>query len=164
MTVKKAPERRQRGKSRNGDRPETGSNVVVLAPNRPNLPAPDPEWHGEVTEAWNDFWSSQLAGSQVLKVTDAPALRRLFVYRDRLLSALTAFDLESIVVGSTGQPTLSPWAAEVHRLEAAVSKLEDKFGLTPMARMKLGISFEEGVSLAHRNAQLLEAFRTSQGG
>jgi len=155
MTARKPPERRQNKITR-----DVG--VIRVLPIRPNLPVPDAGWHDEVTEAWNDFWSSQLAGPQVLKVTDAPALRRLFEYRNRLLSALEAFDSESIVVGSTGQPTLSPWAAEVHRLEAAVSKLEDKFGLTPMARMKLGITFEEGMSLAHKNRELLEAFRTAQ--
>lgn len=97
-----------------------------------------------------------------MKPTDGPALRRLFDLRDRLVKALEALDAEPIVVGSTGQPTMSPWAAEVHRLEAAVSKLEDKFGLTPLARLKLGVTFEEGVSLAHRNAELLAAFQRAQ--
>lgn len=55
-----------------------------------------------------------------------------------------------------GQPVLSPWAAEIHRLESVISKLEDRFGLTPLARLRLGVSFEEGVSLAARNAQLLQ--------
>lgn len=58
---------------------------------------------------------------------------------------------------------MSPWAQEIHRLEAAVSKLEERFGLTPMARLKLGVTYEEGVSLAHRNAQLLQAFREGNG-
>lgn len=152
---KKSPERRQRSNSR-----DVG--VVRALPSGPKVPAPQPHWRDLVVEGWNDYWSSHLASPQVLKPTDGPALVRLFDLRHRLLEAQDAFDAEPIVVGSTGQPTLSPWAAEVHRLEAAVSKLEDKFGLTPMARLKLGISFEEGVSLAARNAQLLEAFRASQ--
>ena len=126
------------------------------------VPKPEPHWVPAVVESWNDLWSSPFAGPQVTKPTDAPALRRLFDMRNRLLSALDAFDAEPITVGSTGQPTMSPWAQEVHRLEGVVSKLEDKFGLTPLARLKLGVTFEEGVSLATRNAQLLEAFRTSQ--
>lgn len=136
--------------------------VRVLPSHAPALPAPEPHWRPQVTESWNDFWSSPLAGPQVTKPTDAPALRRLFDGRHRLLVAFDAFDEEPIVVGSTGQPTMSPWAAEIHRLEAMVSKLEDKFGLTPLARLKLGVTFEEGVSLATRNADLLRSFQEGQ--
>lgn len=154
---RKAPERRQRTNT-----PDIGV-VRALPAATPMLPPPDLSWRSEVVEAWNDFWCSPLAGPQVMKPTDAPALRRLFAYRSRLLVALEAMDAEPIVLGSTGQPTMSPWAAEIHRLEGAVAKLEEKFGLTPMARLKLGVTYEEGVSLAHRNAQLLEAFRSTQG-
>lgn len=153
---KKAPERRQRVNT-----PDLG--VVRALPSvTPAIPSHDVSWHEDVVEAWNDFWCSPLAGPAVMKPTDAPALRRLFAYRSRLLVALEALDAEPIVVGSTGQPTMSPWAAEVHRLEGTVSKLEDKFGLTPLARLKLGVTFEEGVSLAHRNAELLQAFQRAQ--
>lgn len=137
--------------------------VRALPTATPLLPKPEPHWADQVVEGWNDFWSSPMAGATITKPTDAPSLRRLFEYRDRLLKALEAFDAEPIVVGSTGQPTMSPWAAEVHRLEAAVSKLEDKHGLSPLARLKLGVTFEEGVSLAARNAELLRSFQASQG-
>lgn len=153
---KKSPERRQRTNTQ-----DVG--VVRALPSvKPMVPAPQPHWRTEVAEGWNDFWSSLLASPQVMKPTDGPALTRLFDMRHRLLEAQAAFDAEPIVVGSTGQPTLSPWAAELHRLEGVVGKLEDKFGLTPLARLKLGVTFEEGVNLAQRNQQLLEAFRASQ--
>jgi P27 family predicted phage terminase small subunit len=135
--------------------------VRALPAHVPAIPKPAPHWREEVVEGWNDYWSSPMAG-QVTKPTDAPALRRLFDLRHRYLVALDAFDAEPIVVGSTGQPTMSPWAQEVHRLEAAVSKGEDKFGLTPSARLKLGVTYEEGVSLAARNADLLRSFQASQ--
>jgi len=157
MTARKPAERRQ-PYSKTADM----GVVRVLPSAMPMVPTPAPTWAPEVSEAWNDFWSSPLAGPQVMKPTDAPALRRLFDLRNRLLWALTAMDDEPIVVGSTGQPTMSPWAAEIHRLEGAVSRLEDKFGLTPLARLKLGVTYEEGVSLAHRNSALLEAFRQAQ--
>jgi P27 family predicted phage terminase small subunit len=152
VTAKKPAERRHNLKTKD-------MGLVVALPS-PRLPSPQPHWRGEVVEGWNDFWSSHLAS--VVKVTDAPALSRLFDLRHRLLEAQDSFDAEPIVQGSTGQPTMSPWAQEVHRLEAAVSKLEGQFGLTPMARLKLGVTFEQGVSLAQQNQQLLEAFRQSQ--
>lgn len=162
MSAKKPDELRQRGKSRAGEHQNTGI-VLALAPNVPLVPAPKPHWRDEVVEGWNDYWSSHMATEKFLKPTDRPALLRLFDFRHRLLEALDSFDAEPIVAGSTGQPTLSPWAQEVHRLEGVVEKLESSYALTPLSRFKLGVTYEEGVSLAARNAQLLEAFRTSQG-
>lgn len=161
MTAKKPDAVRQRGKSRTGAHKETGV-VLALAPSSLRVPPAKPHWRAEVVEGWNDYWSSQLATEQFLKPTDRPALVRLFDFRHRLLEALDGFDAEPIVVGSTGQPTMSPWAQEVHRLEGVVEKLEAHFALTPLSRFKLGVTYEEGVSLAGRNAQLLEAFRASQ--
>jgi len=160
MTRKKPAERRQTSLRRSGEHVPDAT-LVLVPPSSPRLPAAQPHWREQVVEAWNDFWMSPLADTKLLAVTDQPALLRLFEFRNRLLSALEAYEAEPIVEGSMKQVTLSPWALEVNRLESVVSKLEALFGLTPMARMKLGISFEEGVSLAARNAQLLHDFRAS---
>lgn len=153
---KKPAERRQRG-ARSSD---VGASIAVLPTVAAQVVAgADLAWRDEVQEQWAELWSSPLSG--VIKPTDLPALRRLFTYRSKLIEAQERFEEAPIAPGSMGQPTMSPWAAEVHRLEATIQKLEDRCGLTPMARLRLGITFEEGVSLAQRNAQLLEAF---QGG
>jgi P27 family predicted phage terminase small subunit len=158
MVAKKPVERRQRGA-----RTKDVGNVVALAPRElaRQYPPPDDGWLPEVVEAWHEFFSSALAGPKVFKSTDLPALRRLFKYRDRLLHATTEFEEQPTTTGSMGQEVLSPWAAEMHRLEAEIQKLEDRFGLTPLARLRLGVTFEEGVGLAARNQQLLEAFRNA---
>jgi P27 family predicted phage terminase small subunit len=155
MVAKKPPERRQRG----GRTKDVGQ-VLALTPvdQAAKFPLPDSGWLPEVAEAWHEFFSSPLAGPKVFKSTDLPALRRLFVYRDRLLHATQQFEEQPTTEGSMGQQVLSPWAAEMHRLEAEIQKLEDRFGLTPLARLRLGVTFEEGVGLAARNQQLLEAF------
>ena len=154
MPPKKAADRRHNTKTK-----DVG-NVVALSPTQQlaNYPMPDPGWLPEVAEAWHEFHSSALANPKVFKPTDLPALRRLFTYRDRLLHATQQFDDDPTVTGSMQQVVLSPWAAEVHRLEAEIQKLEDRFGLTPLARLRLGVSFEEGVNLAARNQALLQAF------
>ncbi len=118
------------------------------------------EWRDGVTAAWLDLWSTSLA--QHFQSTDVPALRRLFTLRSRLEDALASADETPVVAGSTGQPTLSPWFAEAHRLEAEIERLEDRFGLTPQARLRLGVTLEEGLSLAARNRELLEAYRAGQ--
>jgi hypothetical protein len=131
--------------------------VLALPVQGVQAAAGDLAWRDDVREAWGELWSSPLAGH--FRPIDVPALRRLFGYRSRLLDAIKRFEADPESSGSMGQAVLSPWAAEVHRLEATVQKLEDRFGLTPMSRLRLGVTYEEGVSLATRNAQLLEAFR-----
>ena len=150
---KKPAERRQRG-ARTKDVGEVvalprGQAAVVQA-------TADLAWRDEVQVAWAELWSSPLAGH--IKPTDVPALRRLFDYRHSLAVARDKFEAEPESVGSMGQPVLSPWAAEIQRLEGVIQKLEDRFGLTPLARLRLGVTFEEGVSLASRNASLLAEF------
>lgn len=149
---RKPVERRQRG-ARTKDVGTVARLPVALAA---SAPLPAEHWAPPVAEGWHEFWSSPLADPKVLKPTDVPALRRLFELRHQLELARERFDAEPEVAGSMGQPVLSPWAAEIHRLESVISKLEDRFGLTPLARLRLGVSFEEGVSLAARNAQLLQ--------
>jgi hypothetical protein len=130
---RKPADRRQRG-ARTKD---TGQ-VVALVPNQAAHAASvaDLAWRDEVQQQWAELWSSPMAGA--LRPTDLPALRRLFKYRSLLLDALDRFEAEPESVGSMGQPVV-----------------------TPMARLRLGITLEEGVSLASRNAQLLESFRAS---
>lgn len=157
MTARKPAERRQRGArtkdiGRVAALPVKSAGVAVAAARL--------DWHPEVQEAWADLWSSPLAG--LVKPTDVPALRRLFDYRDQLLGAQAAYSEEPVAVGSMGQPVLSPYAAEIHRLEGVIARLEDRFGLTPLARLRLGVTFEEGISLSQRNAQFLAAFKEAQ--
>lgn len=153
---KKPADRRQRRNTA-----DVGT-VVAIAPQQAGrlVAAADTDWSPEVAEAWSEFWSSPLAG--VVKETDLPALRRLFRYRELTAQAAEHFAAHPMSLGSMGQSVLSPWAQEMHRLEAEVQKLEDRFGLTPMSRLRLGVTFHEESSLASRNAQLLEDFRTQQ--
>lgn len=152
---KKPAARRQRG-SRTAD---VGTVSRLPVPAVSASPPAAAHWVPAVSEAWHEFWSSPLADPKVLRPTDVPALTRLFEYRHQLVHARERFDVEPEVVGSMGQPVLSPWAAEIQRLEGVIQKLEDRFGLTPLARLRLGVTFEEGVSLAQRNAQLLAQFQ-----
>jgi P27 family predicted phage terminase small subunit len=152
---KKPADRRQRSNSK-----DVGAVVVLPSSVVASMATPALHWRPEVAEAWHELWSSPLAG--IIKPTDVPALKRLFEYRHSLLHAQEQFEADPVGTGSMGQEVLSPWATEVHRLEGVIEKLEDRFGLTPMSRLRLGVTFEEGVSLANRNAQLLEAFKQSQ--
>lgn len=132
----------------------SGPSVAVSAPQ------PLEGWSAPTVDAWRDLWGSPLAAHY--KPTDVAGLERLFTFRQRLAEALERATAEPESVGSMGQPIISPWIAEIHRLEASIGKLEDRYGLTPLARLRLGVTLEEGVSLAAKNAELLERYRDAQ--
>ena len=123
-------------------------------------PKPDTEWSPMMAAEWSALWESQLASNYM--PSDLPGLRRLFALRSQLERALDRAGDEPEVAGSMGQKKLSPWFDEAHKLESAIQKLEDRYGLTPMARLRLGITLVEGQSLAARNRELLEAFHANQ--
>ena len=153
---KKPADRRQRDRSRSDMRVD----MVVTPVIAPRAPAGLVAWSDATSEAWVELWASPLAAHY--KPSDVSALRRLFGYRQRLDDALERAEAQPESLGSTGQMVISPWHAEIHRLEAAIGKLEDRFGLTPLARIRLGVSLETGVSLATQNAELLRSFTDAQ--
>jgi hypothetical protein len=53
------------------------------------------------------------------------------------------------VSGSKGQPVLNLLGGLITRLDAEIWALEDRFGLTPRARPRLGVVFGE----AHRSLE-----------
>ena len=62
-----------------------------------------------------------------------------------------------LVAGSKEQPVLSPLLGYVLSLDAEIRQLEDRFGLTPRARLQLGVTFGEAHrSLAELNAAFME--------
>lgn len=132
----KDPARRQRRNARpelglvHGGRGATSSDV--------ELPGPRRTWRKATREDFEAFRSSPLA--QTLVEADFPALLRLFDLRDEQTVALAAYRRQRVVEGSMGQPRLSPYADMLARLEKLVSPLEDRFGLTPLSRLRLGIT------------------------
>jgi hypothetical protein len=59
------------------------------------------------------------------------------------------------VLGSQGQYVLNPLYRQMVTLETEIRNLEDRFGLSPMARLKLGVTFGDAArSLADINANL----------
>ena len=107
---------------------------------------------------WARLWASPVAATFV--ESDVPALARLFQLRDERARAFRAAGRARLVAGSKGQPRLSPLLGYIAQLDAEIRALEDRFGLTPRARMALGISLGEAHrSLAELNAKFLEEER-----
>lgn len=105
-------------------------------------PAPSSDLLPETVDEWEAFWASPLAGA-VDRTTDVPALRRLFWLRDERERTATLYRGERLTFGSTGQLTLSPFGRQLSALDAEIRQLEDRFGLSPTARLRLGIQMGE---------------------
>jgi hypothetical protein len=103
---------------------------------------------------WDAFWRSPLAAT-ALPDTDGPSIRRLFVLRDQAERISRAVRSKPVVPGSMGQSRANPLYQTLTALLAEIRQLEDRFGLSPMARLRLGVQLGDAArSLADLNAEL----------
>lgn len=132
MMPRKPPDRRQRG----GRTPD----LRILPGGRKSIDPPAaPRGLLKATrDQWAAFWTSD-AAQFVDQGSDAPALERLFVLYDERRRAHVAYAKERIVKGSKGQPVRNPLAHVISECDAGIRVLEDRFGLTPKARLQLGL-------------------------
>ena len=108
------------------------------------IPEP-PEGLGEThTGSWAEFWGSEL--SQLVKPTDMSAVRRLWSYYQQHEDLTRVFERSRLVSGSQGQPRLNPALDGLMKLETAILRLENELGLTPSARLRLGITFADATN------------------
>ena len=121
-----------------GRRSSSSSKALELAPAPTATPDPPAGLLKKTRDQWVAFWSSDVAGV-VASATDMPALERLFTLYDERERYSRAVKKSPLVTGSKGQMVLNPLSRQVGALDPEIRQLEDRFGLTPMARLKLGI-------------------------
>jgi P27 family predicted phage terminase small subunit len=145
MSVKKPADLRQRRGT-----PDVGALEPVVR----QVPSADVAWREATVERWVVFWGSALA-SQV-EPSDEGAFRRLFKLYDEIERMWEAIEVTGRVVeGSQGQPRPNPLYKQVQEFQAEARQLEDRFGLSPMSRLRLGITFADAqASLDGLNARL----------
>jgi P27 family predicted phage terminase small subunit len=69
-----------------------------------------------------------------------------------------------VVEGSQGQPRPNPLYKQVQEFQAEARQLEDRFGLSPMSRLRLGITFADAqASLDGLNARLAAKMSEVEG-
>lgn len=129
--------------------PQQGSVVPVV-------PAPPPHLLRSSRQLWASLWASPLA--QVWDpVTDRMAVEELVRLVDERERAWRAFRRERLVPGSQGQPRLNPLWNLIQDTTAQILQLSDRLGLTPRARLQLGITFSQAaMGIAELNRMLDE--------
>jgi hypothetical protein len=158
---KKPPGTRQRTNTA-----EVG-HLAVVPPTEPAPDPPRPPTKGNkqgtmlpaTVAAWAAFWESSVA-ALVDRSSDLPSLRRLFLLYDKRARIEREVATSGMVtIGSTGQLVLHPLEKQLPVIDGQITALEDRFGLTPMARLKLGVTFGE----AHRSLDAMNE-RLNAGG
>ncbi len=134
MPGRKSPDRRQ----------GRGTTDVVV-PFRSEIevpPLPSPAGGrvlASTKRAWTAFWEDQLLAPMVRPADMAPLVRLFHLYDERE-RAVKAYRAERAVTGSTGQLVVNPFEKAVASMDARIDKLEERFGITPKARLALGIA------------------------
>lgn len=100
--------------------------------------------------SWAAYWTSPLA-RLVEPDTDLPALARLWTLYDEMARMSRVARAQRVVAGYRGQPRPNPLYRVMAGIEIAILSLEDRFGLSPRARLQLGIYATR--SLADLNAE-----------
>lgn len=88
---------------------------------------------------WHSVWAA--GGDSYSAKTDAYVIERYATLHARRAELMQMLEDDGMVsVGSQGQTVLHPAARYLSDVESAMSKLEDKLGLNPESRLRLGIS------------------------
>lgn len=125
--------------TRVGHRTYAGLSVLPTGQDAPP-PAPPPGIRKgtRARRLWEAVWESELR-KVIDRRTDLPRLERWILATAELERVRRTLQRTRLVRGSTGQPVLNPLAAYAADLERTIEKAEDAFGMTPKARLGLGL-------------------------
>ncbi len=131
-----------------------GARVEAAAPEAPTALDGESPLLPEVLAQWRELWRSSVARAIDLRA-DAAGLQRLFQALDERLVVSAAIARERLVVGSRGQPRLSPLASYEAQLTREIERGMEQFGMTPLSRFHLGVEAGGGADgLARMREQL----------
>jgi phage terminase small subunit len=136
------------------DRRAGRGRVVELAAEAAVVPGAPAGLGREAVETWHAFFLSDAARA-VRVESDLPRLVRWIVAVDEWHRVSKTFRRKRLVAGSMGQPVLNPLAAYLRQLESTIAAAETEYGMTPLSRMKLGLTAAQGqLTAAQLNSML----------
>ena len=120
----------------------TAAVAPVVAPNitaRPPTPPPPPTLSQAGQELWKEVWEG--GGDAYWPHTDRHIIQRYCELTDRRRGFLYTLNTEGwTTTGSQGQEVAHPVAKFINDVEAKLLQLEDRLGLNPGDRLRLGIT------------------------
>ena len=112
------------------------------AATQPKVPKADALWLASTKKQWAEFWSAP-AAKKLAPALDLAAVERLFTLYDERARSLSTFRRNRLVKGSQGQVVLNPLGRQINSLNTAILQLEDRLGLSPLARLKMNIAIDD---------------------
>ncbi len=116
---------------------------VTLGREPSEVPDPPEGLCMALRSAWDEYWASDIA--RATDITDVQVISRLFWFRQQQREIMEEFsDMapdERLTPGSRNADSLRahPYFDQIRKLEETIQKLEDKLGLSPLSRARLGI-------------------------
>jgi P27 family predicted phage terminase small subunit len=104
---------------------------------------------------WKAYWQSPVSKAVDLDA-DLYRIERWISCVDEYERVNVAFKKTRLVKGSTGQAALNPLASYLQQLLNEINKAEAELGLTPLARMRLGIAYGEAKLTALELARAID--------
>jgi P27 family predicted phage terminase small subunit len=148
----KPAERRQRRNERTSTE-RAGVGLVALPGGKVDPPPPPAGLLKATRQDWAEFWASPLGA--LIVAADVPALRRLFTLYDERARAYRGLREFGRLIDIEHGGKLNPLAGYLKACDAEVRLLEDRFGLSPIARLRLGVALGEAAkSLDELNRSL----------
>lgn len=119
-----------------------GGRAKALAQVAPAHIAPTaPDGLGEHAAAvWTTFWASKVSGAVDLDA-DGEALRHWIRCVDERENLRGATSRAPLVKGSHEQLMLNPLFRRLRDLNREIARAEEHFGMTPLARLRLGVTY-----------------------
>jgi len=119
-----------------------GGRVKALVPVTPATVVPTPpEGVGEhAISVWSTFWTSRGSGAVDL-LADGEALRHWILCVDEREKLRAATVRAPLLKGSHEQLMLNPLFRRLRDLNREIARAEEHFGMTPLARLRLGVTF-----------------------
>jgi len=114
-----------------------------------------------VRRLWGELWTSRV-GSSWDRASDLPAMLRYIHNLERYLRYGELVTQMPMVKGSTGQLRANPLAARMDALEGQLRTAEEQYGLSPLARVRLGIELVKGESAGSTLEERLTRRRRAQ--
>jgi P27 family predicted phage terminase small subunit len=128
---------------------------VAMPERQAPVPAPPKGLLKSTVAVWDAFSVSQV--SRAVDVdSDLGRLYRWIRAVDEYERALTAFQKNRLTTGSTGQLVVNPLAGYLRQLETVMMAAEGEFGMTPLSRLKLGLTAGQAQLTAHQLNRLLD--------
>lgn len=103
-------------------------------------PTPPEDVGEHALAVWSAFWASRVSGAIDL-LADGEALRHWIRCVDERERLRVATSRAPLVKGSHDQLMLNPLFRRIRELNREIARAEEHFGMTPLARMRLGVTY-----------------------